>query len=295
MNETFKGILAMVTACTIWGLSPLYYNLLSDVPPLEILSHRTMWSCVLLFTVLVFQRRMGELMRLMSSPRQLVWVVLAGVMISINWFTFIYSVQIGRVVESSLGYYIFPLMAVALGAIFLGERLSRTQYFAVALAAVAVLTLTIGLGVAPYISLILGFTFGIYGLLKKQLAVGPVLSVTTEMIFLLPLALIWLWGAHTHGWVGVGSGQAGVSGLTGTMGLLILSGPLTAIPLMMMTYAARRLKLATVGLIQYVNPTLQFLVATLIFTEVFTTIHLIAFTLIWVGLAIYTMGDSRRT
>lgn len=294
MTDSFKGVLAMTTACTVWGLSPLYYNLLSDVPPLEILSHRTLWSCTLLFLVLLYQNRVGELRRLLTNPKMVFLVVFSGLMISINWFTFIYSVQIGRVVESSLGYYIFPLVAVALGGLVLRERLTPAKYFAVGLATLAVLILTIGLGVAPYISLILGFTFGLYGLIKKQLPVGPVLSVTAEMVFLLPLVIVWLFGVHQFGWVGFGDQAGGVWGWDWTTFLLILSGPLTAIPLMLMTFAARRLKLATVGLVQYLNPTLQFIVAVVIFGEVFTGLHMVAFSLIWIGLAIYSAPSLMR-
>ncbi len=295
MRDPVKGILAIVSACVIWGLSPLYYKMLAHVPPLEVLSHRTLWSFVIFFLVLSVQGRLLILLSALTLRSSLIVIALAGVLISTNWFVFILSVQIGRSVEASLGYYIFPLASVAFGYFVFGERLVLVQWLAIFLALCAVIVLTTGLGVPPWISLILATTFGIYGLIKKKLEVGPVVSVTGEVLLLLPLALIWLWGVGFQGWTGFVGREGGYFGsnLQDTL-MLMLSGLITAGPLILFSYATKRLRLSTVGLVQYINPTLQFLVATLIFREAFTMWHAAAFLLIWSGLLIYSVSSIRQ-
>ena len=286
MTESGKGVLAMVGACSIWGLSALFYRLLADVPPLEVLAHRTVWSLVVFGIVLALQTRLAETRIALSGSRKFALVFAAAAMISCNWFFFIFSVQVGRVVESSLGYYIFPLVAVALGGIVLRERLSKPQLAAVALAALAVVILTAGLGVAPWISLILAVTFGIYGLLKRWVDAGPVVSVTAEVLVLTPIAVAYLI------WLGA---DAGVFGHDLWLSiLLVLAGPMTAIPLIMFSYAAKRASLSTLGLVQYLNPSLQFFVAVVLFGEAITLWHAIAFPIIWVALALYSWATLRR-
>lgn len=287
MTEAGKGIAAMVTACTVWGLSSLFYKLLAHVPPLEVLAHRTLWSFVFFATVLGMQGRLFMLRRALWGGREALIVGFAALMISTNWFFFISSIQIGRAMEASLGYYIFPLASVLFGALFFRERLARQQAAAVALAVLAVVVLTAGLGVAPWISLVLATTFGLYGVVKKWLTVGPVVSVTAEVLLLAPVAAAVLWHFHA-----AGAGHFG--GTLSDSLLLALSGPLTGTPLILFSYAARRLKLASVGLLQYLNPTLQFLVATLIFREAFSPWHAAAFSLIWTALAIYTTSAWRQ-
>lgn len=294
MSEARKGVLAMVTACAIWGLSSMYYKLLAHVPPLEVLSHRTLWSLAFFGLVLAVQRRLSEIALLLSRPRALATVALAALAISTNWFFFIYAIQIGRAVEASLGYYIFPLVAVALGFAVLGERHSAPKWAAVGLACVAVAGLTWGLGVAPWISLMLAGSFGLYGLIKRAVQAGPVVSVTAEVLLLAPLALVWLRGVHGSGWGGLTGRTLATFGhdLSDSL-LLIVSGPLTATPLILFSYASKRVSYAAVGLVQYINPTLQFLVATMIFREPFTLWHGLAFGLIWSALMLYS-GDSLR-
>lgn len=290
MSDTAKGIWAMIAACVIWGLSPLYYKALSFVPPLEVLSHRTIWSLVIFGLVLVVQGRLGQLRAALSHPRSLAVVVLAAVTISVNWGVFIWSIQFEHAVEASLGYYIFPLVSVLLGALVMGERLRRMQWIAVSVVACAVLFLTWGLGVPPWISLILASSFGLYGLIKKRLELGPVVSVTGEVAVLAPLALIWLWGVHVQGWQGVTGRNVAAfgSGLYATA-LLVVAGAMTAGPLILFSYASKRLTMATVGLMQYLNPTLQFMCATLVFAEPFSRWHAITFVMIWGALAAYSL------
>jgi chloramphenicol-sensitive protein RarD len=284
MTEAGKGVAALVAACTVWGLSGLYYKLLAHVAPIEILAHRTLWSLVFFTLVLLVQGRLSQLRAALASVRAVGIVLFAALMISTNWFVFILSIQIGRATEASLGYYLFPLVAVGIGRVIFGERLSRMQAAAVALAALAVTILTLGLGVAPWIALVLSMSFGLYSLVKKQLSAGPVVSVTAEVLLLSPIALGVLLFAH--------QGTGGVFGADLTDSLLLMfSGILTAGPLMLFSYASKRVRMGTVGLVQYINPTLQFLVAVMIFSEPFSTWHLVAFALIWSALTLYSVSS----
>ena len=287
MTDTHKGVLALVAACTIWGLSPLFYKALADVAPLEVLAHRTLWSCAFFACVLALQSRLHMLFRAVTSRASVPVIALAAIMISTNWFLFIFSIQVNRATEASMGYYIFPLVAVLLGRIVFGETLSRAQWIAIALAALAVTCLTVGLQIVPWISLVLATTFGLYGLIKKRLDLGPVVSVTAEVLLLSPLAAGWLFYLH--------SGPGGVYGDDAVQtALLMTSGPITALPLILFSFGARRLTMSTVGVVQYINPTLQFFCAVMIFGEPFGLIHLVAFALIWTALAIYSGSAFRQ-
>ncbi len=271
----------MVLACTIWGISPLYYKLLADIPAPDVLAHRTLWSAVFFTGVLALRGMLPALWDSLRGWARLGRMALAALFISINWFFFIYAIQIGRATEASLGYYIFPLVAVVMGMAVFGERPSRWQLGAVGLAAVAVGVLTLGLGVAPWISLLLAFSFGAYGVMKKGLKVNAIASVTAEVWILAPLALGWL------ALVQVDPGAR--SELTaGQVALLLGSGPLTALPLILFSAASKQVSMGTLGLVQYLNPTLQFLCAVLIFGEAFTGYHAVAFGLIWAALALYS-------
>ncbi len=290
MTDRLKGVWAMIAACVIWGLSPLYYKLLAHIAPLEVLSHRTLWSLVFFGAILLAQRRLGEVGALLRSWRGLGAVGFAAAMISLNWFLYILSIQIGHTVEASLGYYIFPLVAVVLGMVVFGERLPRGQWLAVGIAALAVVVLSVGLGVVPWISLVLASSFGLYGLAKKKTGAGPIVSVTAEVALLAPLAAVWLWGVHTQGWHGVVLRPGGVFGQDlGDSLLLVFSGPMTASPLILFSYASRRISMSAVGVIQYLNPTLQFLCAVVVFGEPFGAVQAVAFAMIWLALAIYSL------
>ena len=278
-----KGILALIVTCTIWGLSSLYYHLLAHVPSLEVLCYRTLWSLIFFAGLLAAQGRLSEVRDALRNWRTLRVIVAAAVMISLNWFGFIHSISIGNALEASLGYYIFPLVAVVMGAVVFKEKLSAAQIAAVLLAALAVLVLTIGLGVAPWIALFLAGTFGAYGVLKKGLDLGGVVSVTAEVTVLAPFAMLWLifqgteLGPHAIDW--------------SDMALLALSGILTGLPLILFSFAARRVRLSTVGLVQYLNPTLQFACAVLFFGNPLTPWHAIAFPMIWSALALYSLSS----
>lgn len=280
MRRETAGILMMVASCTIWGVSPLYYNLLTHLPPLDVLAHRVIWSLVFFAMVLAAQKRLGEVAALLGV-RRIGWVVLAAVMISVNWFVFIWSIGQARVTEASLGYFIFPLVSVLFGAVLYGERLARLQWAAVALAGAAVLVLTLGLGVAPWISLALAVTFGLYGVLKKRIEAGPVVSVTGEIVVFLPVAL-WVLSDSP---VGLGAPIPARD-----LFLLMLSGPLTAMPLVLFSAATKRVRLATIGLLQYINPTLQFLCAVVILGEPLGLWYGVSFPVIWLALALYSIS-----
>ncbi len=294
MSEKVKGVAAMLVASSIWGLSPIYYKWLDAVPPLEVLSHRTLWSFVIFGLILLLRGRIGQLKQAFLAPRTLLVIAAAGLLISLNWFVFILSIQTGHAVEASLGYYVFPLVAVALGFLVFGEKMGPARLVSVVLAGLAVAVLGVGLGATPWVPLVLAGSFGLYGLIKKSLDVGPVVSVTGEVTLLLPLALVWIWGVNMDGWTGFSGRPGGFFGhdVTYTV-LLALSGFMTAGPLMLFSYATRRLRLSTVGLIQYLNPTLQFSVAVLIFQEKFTIWHGVAFAMIWLALLIYTVSGLR--
>jgi len=238
--------------------------------------------------VLAVQGRLGRLRLLLASRHSLAITGLAALAISANWFIFILSIQIGRATEASMGYYLFPLVAVAIGVVFFGERLTKTQGVAVALAfvAVAVQAFGLGLGVAPWIALILSFTFGLYGLVKKRLAAGPVVSVTGEVLLLSPIALAVLAVQHQ------GGGAFGANWHDSAM--LAFSGVLTGAPLILFSYAAQRAPMGTIGLLQYLNPTLQFLSAVLVLGEPFTPVHAVVFALIWSAVAVYSVSALSR-
>lgn len=278
MTETGKGVVALVLACIIWGLAPIFYKQLAHVDPAEVLVHRTIWSFVSFGSVLMLQGRFRQLGATLHNRRQLGIACFSSLTISLNWFIFIFAIGAGRALEASIGYYIYPLVAVVIGLFVLREDLSRAQWGAVGLAALAVLVLTVGLGVAPWISLVLAVSFATYGLLKRWIDAGPVVSVTVETLLLTPFALaflvIWGQGAFFWGWW--------------EALLLILCGPVTAVPLILFSYAAKRVPMSSMGLIQYLNPTLQFLVAWLVLVEPVSHWHAIALPMIWLALALYS-------
>lgn len=286
MSEPAKGVWAIILACSIWGFQPIYFKALSHISAVEVLAHRTFWSLVIFSVILAVQGRIGDLRAVIGWKRETALIVFAALMISVNWFLSIWAVQNGRAMQSSLGYYIFPLVAVVIGRVVFGERLGRVQWGAIGLAAVAVIVLTLGLGAPPWIALILATTFGMYGLVKKQLSVGPVVSVTAEVLVLLPVTLGLLFWIYNRGDMGFGGNSSDTF-------MLVLSGLLTATPLILFSYATRRVNLATVGLVQYLNPTLQFFCAVAIFGEPFGKWHGFAFAMIWTALGIYSVASLR--
>ncbi|MRX51236.1 EamA family transporter RarD [Paracoccus sp. S-4012] len=276
----------MIGACVIWGSSPLYFSMLVHVPTGEVMAHRVIWSLVLFLGVLAVQGRLRALPAAFARPGSRLRLTAAAFAVGSNWLLFLIAIATGQVIQSSLGYYIFPLIAVLIGTLFFGERLRALQVAAVALAALAVLILTLGLGVTPWFSLAIAGTFAVYSALKKGLDLPPMVSVTAEFAVLAPFAILWL--------VAVPSATPAFGSDAATTALLLGSSLVTAVPMMLFTSAARRVDLATVGVLQYLNPTLQFLGATLILREPFTGWHVLAFSLIWTAVALYCAATLVR-
>ncbi|KAF0815208.1 hypothetical protein IGB42_00285 [Andreprevotia sp. IGB-42] len=277
------GIIYGLLAYIIWGLLPLYIKSLHGIGPLEILLHRMVWSLVFLGVVLAWRRHWGWIKPAFSNPKLVLGFIVSALLLSANWFTYIWAVNAGRVVDASLGYFINPLFNVLLGVLFLHERLRRGQWMAIAVAAAGVLWLTVSLGQLPWIALVLAASFGTYGLLRKTAALGALEGLSLETLLLFPLAgsaLFYLFE----------SGQAGFSHATGTVQLLaLLAGPITAVPLLLFAASARRIPLSLLGLLQYTGPTLQLLLGVLLWHEPFGVDRQIGFALIWSALVLYTL------
>jgi len=275
------GVLAAAGSYLIWGLFPLYFRALAGVPAPEVLAHRILWSSVFMVLLVSLARRWGEVRRQLGAPGTLPTLAASALLISTNWLVYIWAVHQGHVVEASLGYFVNPLVSVLLGVIFLREPLSRRQGAAVALAAAGVVVLLVQAGRPPWVALSLAGTFGLYGLLRKRARVDPLAGLLAEVCMLLPLAaagLGWLWLA--------GASHFG-AGARVTL-LLGASGVVTAVPLLLFAVGVGRLRLSTVGLLQYLNPTAQLLIAVFAFGEPFGAGHAVAFGLIWASLALYT-------
>lgn len=287
--DTRRGVAFAGAAFLFWGLSPIYWKALGAVPAGEVLAHRIVWSSVLLAAMLIARRRGRELAAAVRRPRTLATLVVTTALIAVNWYVYIWAVAAERVLEASLGYFVNPLVNVLLGVVFLRERLSRPQAAAVALAAVGVAVLTVEVGRVPWVALLLAGTFGVYGLLRKTVDAGPQVGLAVETALLTPLTLVWL--ARLH--VGGGGAFAGGGGLATDL-LLVGAGAVTVVPLVWFTQGARLLPLSALGLIQYLAPTIQFLLAVLVYREPFGATHLVAFAVIWAGLAVFTWDLRRR-
>lgn len=285
------GLLFGLGAYLAWGLLPIYLKLISHVPALEILAHRILWSVPFGALLIALRGQWGEVRKAVTSPRVITMLGVTAFAISLNWLIYVWSVNNERILEASLGYYINPLMYVAAGVFILGEKLNTTQTVAVILAGLGVLVLTIGAGVIPWVSLSLATLFTLYGYLRKTTPVGAMPGLFIETSIVSPIAFGFLFWQ-----LNAGNAQFLNSGL-GTDALLLFAGPATVIPLVLFALAARRLHLSTLGLMQYLAPTMQFLLG-LYFGEPFTTAHAICFGLIWTALAIFSFdafSKNRRT
>lgn len=288
-SDRKKGALYTFSAFTLWGLFPIYWKLIQNVSALEILSHRIFWSFIFIVFLIIIERKTARIHRvwcqLAANPRQLGFVLLASVLISANWLIYIWAVNNGHVVESSMGYYINPLVSVLLGIIFLKERLNRWQTIALLLAAAGVLVQTIGFGGFPWIALSLALTFGFYGLTKKMILIDAMIELTFETLCMLPLAFIYLAHLQIAGTLAFASGP-----LLQTV-LLIGTGIVTAVPLLLFAEGAQRITLTMVGFFQYVSPTLTLIIGLLVFHEPFTMIQFFSFALIWAGLLVFSFSS----
>ncbi len=288
MVDTRRGVFLGAGAYLLWGLFPLYWPLLDPAGAVEVLSHRVLWSLLVVGALLAFTRRAAELREVLHDPRRFGRLSLAAVLIGANWFTYIYGVTHGQVVETSLGYFINPIVTVLLGVVVLKERLRPTQWVAIGAAGLAVLVLTVQNGGPPWIALVLALSFGGYGLLKKTAGVGAVAGLAVETAVLAPLAAGYLAVLGVRGDLVFGSAGAG------NALLLMSAGVVTAIPLLLFGAAATRVPLTTLGLLQYVTPTMQFLLAVLVLGEPLPLLRLVGFAMVWAGLLVFTVDVVRH-
>jgi len=275
------GVLSAGAAFFVWGMFPLYLKALKAVPALEILSHRVVWSLIFLSVVLALRRQWGWLGLLRQRPRIAGAFLASAALLATNWVVYIWAINADRIVDASLGYFIAPLFNVLFG-VMLGERLRAGQWTAVALAASGVCWLTQIAGQLPLIALTLAFTFGLYGLLRKTASLGALEGLTLETLIMVPLAATFLLLP------GSGSSHAFITAGVSTSLLLVVAGPITAVPLLLFAYGARRLPLSLVGILQYIGPTIQLLLGIWLYHEPFGGDKLIGFALIWLALALYS-------
>lgn len=279
-NEGRAGLIAGLTAYTIWGLFPIYFVATKHVPALEILSHRIVWSLPFGFLILFFRKQIRETLKALATPKTLILLTVAAIALAINWGVYIWAIQQEQIFQGSLGYYINPLLYVLVGVLFFKEKLSALQGLAIAFACIGVAILTFKGGVFPTISLILAVTFTTYGVLRKYIVVGAMPGLFIEVtVLLLPAigTLYYLSQQSELAW-----NNAGLE----TDILLVLAGPLTVLPLLAFAFAARRIKLSTLGILQYLGPTMQFGCA-LYFGEPFTLAHALCFGFIWLGVGVF--------
>ncbi|MEM7116669.1 MAG: EamA family transporter RarD [Chloroflexota bacterium] len=277
-----KGTWYALSAYTLWGLLPIYWKWLAAVPALEILAHRVVWSLLFLLAILSY-RRYWQWLPLLKEWRVAATFLATTILLFINWYVFIWAINAGYIVEASLGYFINPLVNVLLGMLFLGERLRQWQWLAIGFALLGVGYLTISYGSLPWIGLTLAFSFGFYGLLRKTAKLDALAGLSTETAVLLlpaPAYLFWLEGQQT---------AAFLHSDATTNFLLLFAGVVTAIPLLLFSLGARRVTMTTLGILQYIAPTLQFMLGVYVYGEAFTTERLIGFAFIWTALAIYTL------
>jgi chloramphenicol-sensitive protein RarD len=283
------GILYATVAYALWGVFPIYFKALQEVAPIEILLHRIVWSLAFLAAVLAWRRQWSWLGKVLRQPMTLAAFAASAVLLSTNWYIYIWSVNQGRVIDASLGYFINPLVNVLLGFFILHERLRPVQWGAIALAGVGVAWLTWQAGSFPWIGVILALTFGSYGLLRKIAVLGPLEGLSLETILLFPFAFGYLF------FLAQDDHSALLQGSALTQGLLIAAGPITAIPLLLFAAGARRIPLSLLGLLQYIGPTLQLLIGVWLYHEPFGAARFIGFALIWGALVVYSIESAWNT
>ena len=291
MPSQRTGMLFAFLAYAIWGLFPLYFKQLRGVDAFEVIAHRTLWSLLVLLSVLAVLRRWSWMRAVFAQPALLRASAISALLLSGNWLVYVWAVQNGHVVESSLGYFINPLVSVALGFIVLHERPRPLQWAAVGLAGVGVLWLAFGAGHVPWISLVLAVSFGFYGLMRKTATLGALEGLTLETLILAPIAAIALaWWC----WSGTSPLVRGDPGDSQLIVWLLAAGPLTAVPLLLFASGARRITLMMLGLMQYIAPTLQFAIGVFVYGEPMSSSGLIGFAIIWTALALYSVEGLLR-
>jgi chloramphenicol-sensitive protein RarD len=283
-TEAQIGIGYALLAFSAWGFIPIYWKLLNTVPSMEILTHRMVWSVFFLLGLLAVQKRLGEFRELFHSPKYIFMLLGTATLLGGNWFVYIYGVNTNQVIETSLGYFISPLLVILLGAVFLRERLNIWQVVAVGFAALGVLNFIWNFGSLPWIALSLAFTFSFYGLFSKMIPVKPLVGLLMETALLTPLAVVLI-----AFWEIDGTGHFGTTWMTDF--LLFGGGVVTSLPLLWFINAGKRLRYSTIGFIQYLTPSIQLLIGVYLYHEPFTPTHSITFGLIWAGLVIFSINS----
>lgn len=291
MEKYKQGIFFGLAAYVLWGILPVYWKALELVSPFEILSSRFMWSCVFVFLLIIFQKKWPlfakEVKQVFSNVKTGAAMVAAGITISFNWGTFIWAVNNGHIVETSMGYYINPLVSILFAVVFLRERLDKMQLAAITCAFIGVASMVYSFGKIPWVSLTLAFTFALYGLLKKILPVSALTSIMLETLLITPLALVYEYSLWQQGVSFYASGNLQV------IMMLTGAGVVTAIPLLLFTAGARLLPLKIIGFLQYISPTLTLLIGVFVYNEAFTASHLLAFGWIWAALLLFIVSQLR--
>lgn len=285
------GIAAALGAYILWGILPVYWKLIHAVTAYEILAHRIIWSFVFMLLILLvsgkFTSFWAEARQIVAEPRKLFGITMASLLISINWLTYIWAVNDNRIVETSLGYYMNPLVSVLLGIGVLKERLSFWQKVSFGLAFLGVINMLVQLGSLPWVALVLAVSFALYGMCKKMVSVGPFTGITLETLIVSPIALVYLASQYQNGLPQI------LVDSPITLGLLAGTGIITAVPLILFAQGANKLSLTILGFLQYVSPTIALLLGVLLYHEAFTTVHWISFSFIWGALVIFSMAKTR--
>jgi chloramphenicol-sensitive protein RarD len=287
-TDARDGLIVAIVCYLLWGFLPLLFHVLNEVGSITIVADRTVCSLVVVGAILLLTRRWGEVGDAIRDPRTLRSMVISSCLLATNWLIFVWAVETNQVIEASFGYFINPLINVAIGMVLLGERQTRWQTVAIAVAVVAILMQAFGLGRIPWVALTLALSFGFYGYFRKTAKVGSASGLFVETLVLTPIAIGYL--VFTF----IRDGGIGLHADPGHLVLLLLTGPATAAPLLMFAFAVQRLRLTTIGMLQYMSPTISFLLAIVVFNEPINAVRLVSFGLIWVSLAIYTADSFFR-
>jgi len=285
-NDVRDGVIAGLIAYFLWGVLPVYFKLVGAVSAEEVLVHRVLWAVPFGALIIYFRNQWPEVRRALSHSKMLFWLTVSAFLVAVNWYIYIVAVQQEQVFQASLGYYINPLLYVLFGVLIFGERLRTGQIAAVILATIGVLVLTVSGGQFPAIALALGFSFAVYGVIRKRVVIGGMPGLFVETLVLLPIAIVWLAWIFNSGTAAFGVDDIGITVL------LLLAGPVTVIPLLCFALAARRLPLSTIGFMQFLAPTLQFLMG-IYYGEELTTAHLICFGCIWAAVILFSTDALR--
>ena len=282
------GLIAGLVAYVIWGILPVYFKVVGAADPLEVLTHRVIWAIPFGAIILTLRRQWGEVSRALNHRRMMGWLALSALLIAMNWFAYIWAIHDGRIFETSLGYYINPLTNMLVGVLFFHERLRRMQSLAVALATTGVLVLVVSGGQVPWVGLFLAVSFTAYAVIRKKVVIGAMPGLFVETLLLLPFAVSWL------GWLYISAVPAFAGGDTWLNFSLMMAGPVTALPLLCFTIAARRLPLTLIGFMQFLAPTLQFCTG-IYYGEQLTPAHIVCFGLIWMAVIVFSLDIARSS